>query len=334
MSLIMKRFILFIVFLTSSTEATYADGLAPLLLVVNKQENTVAFVDTTTLKTIARAQTGHHPHEIAIAPDGKTAFVANYGAGDSVSVIDVPKREEVRKIALGSYRDPHGIQVGPDGRLYVTCEESRAVVVLDPSTGKVLQAVTTGQDTTHMLALVPGGKKLYTANLGSASATAIDLKAGKAVAQIPTGDGCEGVDVTPDGREVWTTNKAADTITVIDTAADKVLATLPCGRRPIRVKFTPDGRRALVACARSDAVAVFDVSRRVETHRIPTGAAPIGIVIDPSGSRAYVANTDANAISVIDLDSLKVVGTIPTGREPDGMALVTAPPSKRDKGND
>ncbi|MDR3634701.1 MAG: beta-propeller fold lactonase family protein [Isosphaeraceae bacterium] len=327
----MKRVLLSIAFVSSLLHHTYAGELAPLLLVVNKNENTVAFVDAPTLKTIGLARTGHHPHEIAVAPDGGTAFIANYGAGDSLSVIDIPKREEVRRIALGAYRDPHGIQVGQDGRLYVTCEASRAVVVLDPSTGKVLLSIATGQDTTHMLVLTPGGTKLYTANLGSASATAIDLKAGKVVAQVPTGAGCEGIDVTPDGREVWTTNKAADTITVIDVATDRVLATLPCSRRPIRVKFTPDGHRALIACARSDAVAVFDVAQRVETRRIATGAAPIGMVIDPLGSRAYVANTDANEISVIDLNTLKVVGTIPTGREPDGLALVGTALPKRPK---
>jgi YVTN family beta-propeller protein len=324
----MKRLFAAIAFVASLTHQARADGIAPLLLVVNKQESTVAFVDTTTFQTLARVPVGRHPHEIAVAPDGGTAYVANYGAGDSVSVIDVARRREARRIVLGAYRDPHGIAVGDDGRLYVTCEESRAVVVIDPDAGRVLRAVTTDQDTTHMLALAPRAPKLFTANLGGATATAIDLRAGKVLAQVPTGAGCEGIDVTPDGREVWTTNKAADTVTVIDAATDRVVATLPCGRRPIRVKFTPDGRRALVACARSDAVAVFDVARRAETHRIATGAAPIGMVIDPGGARAYAANSDADAISVLDLTALKEVARIPTGRDPDGLALVRTAPAR------
>ncbi len=320
----MNRLIATIALLGLLESTLQAQELAPLLLVVNKQDNNVSFVDTTTLQTITKTETGHHPHEIAVAPDGRTAFVANYGAGDSISVIDLATRKEARRIPLGSYRDPHGIQVGHDGKLFVTCEASQAVVVLEPENGTVLKSIATGQDTTHMLSLLPGGERLYTANLGSATASAIDVKAGKVVAQVPTGAGCEGIDVSPDGTQVWTTNKEAGTVTIIDTTSNRVAATLTCGVRPIRVKFTPDGRRALVSCVRSDAVAIFDVASRRETHRIRTAAGPIGLVIDPSGHRAYVANTDANQVSVLDLDTLTITATIPTGREPDGLALVPA----------
>jgi YVTN family beta-propeller protein len=210
----------------------------PLLLIASKRDGIVTFVDTATREALARATTGRGPHELVVTPDGTTAFVANYeGPGDSLSVIDVAARKERRKIPLGRYRAPHGLQLNRDGtKLYVTCERSRAVVELDVATEQITRAFETGQEVTHMLVLTPDGKKLYTANIGSGSATAIDLGRGEVVARIPTGAGCEGIDVTPDGKQVWVTNREAGTVSVIDTATDRVVATMPCAGTPIRVK--------------------------------------------------------------------------------------------------
>src|SRR5262249_35628241 len=155
------------------------------------------------------------------------------GAGDSLTVIDVLAGKEAREIPLGRYGDPHGLQVGPDGRsLFVTCEASRAVVEVDVATGAIRRAIDTGREATHMLVVTPDGKKLYAADIRGGSCTAIDLGRGLAVAQVATGAGCEGIDATPDGSRVWTANKEAGTLTVIDTARDEAIASLPCDGRP------------------------------------------------------------------------------------------------------
>ena len=67
-------------------------GAGRVLLVADKAQDRVQFLDTATLAVVGTASTGRHPHELAASPDGRTAFAANYGAGDSVSVIDVRSR--------------------------------------------------------------------------------------------------------------------------------------------------------------------------------------------------------------------------------------------------
>ncbi len=297
--------------------------MATILLIGNKSDDTLSFVDTRTLQILGTAITGRGPHEVVVAPDGRRAYVANYeGPGDSLSVVDVAAMEEQRRIAIDPYRGPHGLAFSSDGRmLYVTCERSQAVIELDVSTEKITRAFHTHQDITHMLVLTPDNKKLYTANIRSGTATAIDLLTGMVVAQISTGAGCEGIDVTPVGGHVWTTNRAADTLSVIDTTDDSVIATLACPGFPIRVKFTPEGDLALVSCATANQVAVWDVDAQEEVRRIDIGNAPIGVLIEPGGFRAFVANTEADTVSVLDLENLAVVGEIHAGREPDGMAL-------------
>src|SRR4051794_7488746 len=60
---------------------TMAAAQSPLLLVVNKNENALAFVDVASGKVVGKVATGDGPHEVEASTDGKLAFVSNYGLG-------------------------------------------------------------------------------------------------------------------------------------------------------------------------------------------------------------------------------------------------------------
>src|SRR5687768_8975150 len=81
------------------------------LLVLNKSDDTVSFIDLASNEVKATLPTGDGPHEVAVSADGKTAVIANYGdsanPGKTLSVIDVPGKKVVRTIDLGEYRRPH-----------------------------------------------------------------------------------------------------------------------------------------------------------------------------------------------------------------------------------
>ena len=307
---------------------------ADLLVVLNKSDHEAALVDPKTLRTTIKIPTGHGPHEAAVSPDGRRAYVANYGMtgvfregqrrdepGNTLSVIDLERRAVVDTFDLGEYTKPHGMAVSADGRrLWVTCEGAQAVLELDTGDGRILASWKTGQETSHMLVPTPDEKKLYVANIRSGSASVIE-RAGGTVKTIVTGEGAEGIDVTPDGREVWVTNRAAQTVSVIAVESDSVIASFESGgQMPIRVKFTPDGKEAWISNARSNALTVFDVAGRRLLATVAVGAVPIGIQMSPDGRRAFVANTNDDRITVVDVAGRKVVTTFATGSEPDGMA--------------
>ncbi|MGN6387385.1 MAG: YncE family protein, partial [Verrucomicrobiota bacterium] len=163
----MKRTLLLLIATFSAT--LFAAEKPSLLLIGNKSEDTVSFIDLATFKEVGKATTGRGPHEVVVTPDGKKAFVSNYeGAGDSISVIDVPARKEKIRIPLGENRAPHGLELNRDGsKLYATCERSETVVEIDVASEKVTRAFKTGQQGTHMLVLSRDNKKIYTANMGS-----------------------------------------------------------------------------------------------------------------------------------------------------------------------
>lgn len=295
----------------------------PTLLVANKADSTLSIVDARSLEVVATVPTGRRPHEVAATPDGRLAFVADYGAGDTLTVIDLLARRPLPPIALGDHRDPHGLVVGADGAtLFATCEGSREVIAVEVASRKIVRALPTDQEVSHMVARSPSGRTLYVSDIRSGSVTVLDASGAGAPTQVEAGKGCEGIDATPDGREVWATNKEDGTLTVLDAGANRAVATLPCPGRPIRVKFAPDGKIALVSCARSGEVALFDVPARAEVARIAVGSAPIGLAIEPHGDRAFVAATESDRVIVLDLRKREVAGAILVGREPDGLAIV------------
>jgi len=308
---------------------------AEVVVVLNKSDHEAALVNPATLEVVAKLPTGKGPHEAATSPDGRYAFVSNYGSfqvfretgerrdepGNSLTVLDLKERKVKATFDLGKYTRPHGIWVSRDGsRVWVTCEGAKAVVELESSSGAILKAWDTNQEVSHMVVPTPDEKKLYVANIGSGSVTVID-RSTDIVKSIPTGAGAEGIDVAPSGKEVWVSNRASHTVAVIEVATDRVLVTFESGGlMPIRVKFTPDGKQAWVSNARSNLVTVFDAATRQLVGKVEVGAVPVGILMSPDGRRAFVANTNDNKVTVIDVPARKMVTTFTTGTEPDGMA--------------
>jgi DNA-binding beta-propeller fold protein YncE len=285
------------------------------LLVLNKADATLAFVDPATMEVVAKIATGNGPHEVAVTGDGKTAVVANYGTGPepgaTLSIVDVASHAERKRLKLPVLR-PHGLfAVGP--RVWFTAEGSRVVGTV---VGDALEAIYgTGAEVSHMV--------LTTANIGSDSITAIDLGNAPRVVrlkQIPAVKGPEGIDRF--GNELWAASRAPNGgIAVIDVATDTVTQTIPTTTKSInRVKFTVDGKRVLVSDPPANEVLVYNAAKRELIGRVATPAEPSGIVIVPDGKRAFVACAGAGKVVAIDLDALKVIGEVATGNVPDGMA--------------
>lgn len=308
-----------------------ASANADTLLVVNKVDATLSFVDAATLKVAGRVNVGEGPHEVAASTDGRIALVSNYGTGpkpgSTLSVIDVKAKKEKRRLALPGLYRPHGMfAIG--SKIYVTCEGSRTVIRYDVATDSIDWISGTGQETTHMVAVAPGEKKVYTANIVSDTVSAIDLANAPVkvtLKQIAVGKGPEGITVSPDGREVWAAQRGDGGIAVIDTATDKVVRTLTGGKLPIRLQFTPDGKRVVICDAPSRELLVYDAATKELAARVTMDEDPVGLVIAPDGKRAFISCTGAGKVEVLDLQTLKITGSVATGNQPDGLAYAVGP---------
>jgi len=306
-------------------------GQGPVLLVLNKEDATLAIVDAASGKVTGLVPTGDGPHEVVASPDGKLAFASNYGGttpGNTISMIDLATRKEVRRIDTSPIRRPHGLAF-VDGKLYFTAELNRLIARYDPTTDKVDFLLGTGQTTTHMVIVNKEQTRIVTANIGGNSIAVFERGANPNATWnetvVPVGQGPEGMDVSPDGKEIWAAHSRDGGVSVIDAATKKVVATLDLKtKQSNRLKFTPDGRIVLISDLIANQIVVLDAATRAEIKRIPTGQRPLGILMVPDGSRAYIAINTDNYVSVFDLKSLTITGQISTGKGPDGMAWIAA----------
>ncbi len=299
----------------------------PAIVVLSKAESTLAIIDPTTMKVTAKIPTGDSPHEVVISSDGKTAFVANYGAqtpGSSLSVIDIATAKEVRRVDLTPLLRPHGLQFLA-GKLYFTAETNRLIGRYDPATNKVDWVMGTGQNASHMIAVSADQKRMYTANIGSDTITAFEFQnvppAPSKVTQIPVGKQPEAIDLSPDGKEVWTGLNAEGLVEIVDTTANKSVAKINVGGRPYRVKFAPDGKTVVCSMVNSKELVVIDVATRKELKRLKVDGVPLGIVFSADGKTAFVTMVEPDAVLKVDLETMSVTSRMDASKAPDGIAV-------------
>jgi YVTN family beta-propeller protein len=327
-----------------AAEFTAAQTPSPALLVLEKSDNSLAIVDPAKLQIVARVPAGPDPHEIVASPDGKMAYISNYGGSDSplntISVVDLVARRALPPINLGALHSAHGLAFA-GGKLYFTAETNKVVGRYDPATQMVDLVLGTGQDRTHMMAVNESLDRIVTSNVSSGTISIIEQlfartdrfgppPAGQRktwhVTNVPAGRGAEGFDLSPEGKEIWAANAQDATVTIIDAASKRVTQTLPISVKGAnRLKFTPDGKRALISglgAGEDSNLVVLDAGTGKEVKGFNLGGSAAGILIVPDGSRAYVAVSGKDKVAVVDLKNLEVTGYVSTGRQPDGLAWV------------
>lgn len=299
---------------------------AQTLLVLNKDEASLVYVDIASGKVTGKVPVGDGPHELVVSTDGKLAFASNYGSGpkpgNSISVIDVAAKKELRRLDVSPLSRPHGLYFH-DGKLYFTAEANKIIGRYDPAANRIDWMMGTGQNSTHMVMVSADGGQIYTANISANSITILDRGANGNwnATVVPVGKGPEGIELSPDGKQLWTSQSQDGGVSVIDVASKKVVKTFDAKtQRSNRIKFTPDGKHILITDLAGGELVILDAATQREVKRLKLGKSPEGILMTPDGTRALIAvNGDSN-IAVLDLKTLEVTGRIQPGPGPDGMA--------------
>ncbi|HTT23074.1 MAG TPA: YncE family protein [Candidatus Sulfotelmatobacter sp.] len=322
----MRWLLLFLIFPANFVTAQIP---SPALLVLEKNDKSMAIVDPGTLKVVARVPAGEDPHEIVASDDGRFAYISNYGAFQApqhtISIADLSTQKTAPAVDLGALRAPHGLEF-VNGKVYFTAEGSKVIGRYDPATHAVDWTLGIGQNRTHMLVVSRDESRIFTANVNSDTISILDRdKSGDASGWIETpisvGKGPEGFDVSPDEKELWAANSHDGTVSVVELTNRKVVQTIEVHtKRANRVKFTPDGKLVLISDLDTGDLVVVEAASRKEVKRMTLGRGVAGILIVPDGSTAYIAVSTDSQVAVVDLKTLSVTGRIATGKGPDGMA--------------
>src|SRR5947199_2280466 len=112
-------------------------------------------------------------HELLVIPQTGLAYVPIFGDGIHgrnpnpgylLCIVDLEKRAHVGDIDLRPYIAPHTLKLGAEGLIYITCENSAVVAVIERAAHKVVDAIETDSTNAHRLIISPDGQRLYTEN--------------------------------------------------------------------------------------------------------------------------------------------------------------------------
>ncbi len=194
-----------------------------------------------------------------------------------------------------TYKTPLNPAFRPGGKeLYVTCESSATVCVIDTATRQKIAEFAVGGEPTDVT-FSPDGSRAYVTNRLDDSLSVVDTTARRVVATVPVGDEPHGVRTDPTGKTIYVLNASSDDISVIDAASLKERKRLSASRNPWALALSPDGSRLLITNALSrfmpfrepplSEITAIDVRWSVVDDRvkIPEANMVQGITWHPSG---------------------------------------------------
>jgi YVTN family beta-propeller protein len=294
------------------------------LLMVDKLGGHIRFFDPATMQERSNLKLPANPHDFVFSSDHKRAYVPIYGPGvygrnpnpqHHLYVLDLGTRAVSKVIDLSPYKSPHGIQIAPDGTVYVTAELDRKIVQVDPVRGRVIGAIDV-EGSAHWMAILPDGSKMYVANKDDRLfVSVVDLKTKKIVARVPMAKGTQGITASPDGKAVIAMDLAAPVLAVIDPKTDQVTERITLqGQSDAAYKayYSPDGKWLLTMAG--SMITIFDASNLKGLQRVlKVGAFPMGIGFSADGTTALVANHGDGTVSVLDLATARITRTFKAG---------------------
>ncbi len=293
------------------------------MIAVDKMGGKVLFLDPVTYKTeVVIDGFPRTVHELLIVPETGMAYVPIFGDGvhgrnpnpqHFLCVFDLARRAHVGTIDLRPYIAPHTLKLGPDGLIYITCENSAVVAVIDRTTNKVVEAIDSGSTNGHRLIISSDGKRLYTENEEDATVSVIDLPARKLLGKIKTPRPLAGIAISADDRTVVAVDDAEPKLILIDTQKGEVreeivLADVP---KPAQIaRYAPDNSLLAVTSLNSDTVSLVDPSFRRQTA-IKVGSQPMDMAF--RGDELFVACQGDGSVHVIDIPNRRAKSSFSAG---------------------
>jgi YVTN family beta-propeller protein len=196
-----------------------------------------------------------------------------------LAVAAKPAAKQSASIPKERYLSPLEMVSSPDGRLlYVVCQDSDEVRVVDAQSSKVIGSVQVG----HMpsgIAISPDGRQLYVTNAWSDTLSVIDVATLQVVQTLATGSEPNGVLSDRDGTTLYVANRLSGDVSVIDLKSGQETKRLLAGRGASYLALSPDGKSIFCTHIYPNAgafrsqpnseITVIDTERQVVIERKP-----------------------------------------------------------------
>jgi YVTN family beta-propeller protein len=186
------------------------------------------------------------------------------------------------------YASPLEVLLSPDSaRLYVLCQQSEEVRVLDAATYVAIKTIAVGH-VPRGIALSPAGDRLFVTNSWDDTLSVIDTQAMAVIATWSVGAEPSGVVEDRAGKRIFVANRITSDVAVLDAQTGEEEKRLLAGRGASYLTLSPDGSRIYVThiypnlplertvlanrTAPESEITIIDAERATLVDRIPLHA--------------------------------------------------------------
>ena len=165
------------------------------------------------------------------------AFVAS-------AILSLHRKLNAAPVAgVTKYFSPGEIAVSQNGRrLYVVCERSDELLVVDAQSGLVVRSIAVGHEP-RGIALSPDARRIYVTNSWDDTASVIDTQSLTLIRTVRTGWEPTSVVTDRAGTTLYVANRLSDDVSVIDLRSGRERKRLAAGRGASYLVRSLDGRR-------------------------------------------------------------------------------------------
>ncbi|MEA2124263.1 MAG: hypothetical protein QOI80_1045, partial [Solirubrobacteraceae bacterium] len=268
-------------------------------------EHALAVFDVATGAKVRTINLPHKAIEIAIAPDGRRAYVSTTGGLD---VVDLASGAVVKTFPT-LFGD---VAVDPSGkRVYVTNEGVDKLDVVNAVNNTLGTPLAVGSAPRAVVADT-AGKHAYVGNTGSPeTVSVVSLATNTETSEVSGGfDRPENLGISPSGKQVYVANfgmSAGGNHVSIFEPATPLVTPVTVGLTPVGIKSNPAGTMVYVASRDSSSLSLINPATKKRAGSIPIGAGPMSLAITPDGRRAFVVASQDHKWAIVDLVKRKVV---------------------------
>jgi YVTN family beta-propeller protein len=265
----------------------------------------VLVVDTATGRVEKAITTGDTPQAIAIGPDGKRGWVADF-LSRHVIELDLGTNTVAARVRLGGPGRPTltpSVAVSADGtRVFATDGAEENLVVIDATSGRVLQHPSLDIHPGPVAAAVDG-RRVYVAGCRlscvDGEVLVFDAATATMTSRIRLRSAPSGLALSPDAGRAYVSHGRDATISVIDLASGAV-ETVAVDPNPIDVAVGRDGS-VYVASFGGPSLTVLDPATLRPVARVALRDPPHAVAVANDG-RAYLTHA-AKRLSIVDVAS-------------------------------
>lgn len=253
------------------------------------------------LEVQAVAATGSMPKGVSLSPDGKHAYVTNFGQanGHNIDIFDANTLAHEATIDVPG-NVVESVLSADGSTIFASNFLRNSVQFIDLKSRRVSHEIPTGLHP-KILVQSPDGKSLFAANWSGQSVTQIDIATAKVVRTLTTGLNPRGMAMSKAGV-LYAANFNGASIDIFrgsDLGERHRIEACPI---PRHLALSPDEKLLFVSCYHDSMLHALDVATEKIVHTLHVGSSPKSVEVSRDGRWVWSADygKETNSVSVVD----------------------------------